>query len=229
MKILRSLPKKINNPNLIGFASASLIYLAIGIPLFQSFNTRLIKPKQEGNHTISLRISSIDNGGDRLVFNKEQPTPPLQSTPKPNRQKPHRKTRKIEKKHEQQPQKIHKKEIAQQEIPKSNTNQKAEHQAQTLAHNDGVSDELFSKIRTAISSYNQYPRVARMKKIEGEVIVEFILSQNGIMEELKIIESSAEEILKKSALKAVKKASKHFPSPPQKIKIRVPIVYSLKA
>lgn len=229
MKTLQSLHRKIKSPNFVGFVSASFLYFIAGVIFLHHSSMQNIKLKQEGNHTISLRISSIDNGGKQTQFIKE----PIQTSPQT---KPHPKSFKSKKPHKKQkrkeefvrkPQREHQK--IQQDIPRSNLAQKADHQAQTLTYNQGVSDEFLSKIRDAISSHNQYPRVARMRKIEGEVIVEFILSQSGIMEELRIIESRAEEILQKSALKAVQKAARFFPPPPQRVKIRVPIVYHLKA
>lgn len=230
MKISQSLRKKIKSPNFVGFASASLIYLIGGTFLFDFFSTQNIKLKQEGNHAISLRISSINNGGNEVRFTKEQLQIPPQTKPHPKTQKPKKPHKKQKKKDKPAHKPIHKQQqIVQQEIPRSNLAQKGEHQAQTLAYNEGVSDEFLSKIRDAISTHNQYPRIARVRKIEGEVIVEFILAQNGIIEELKIIESRAEEVLQKSALKAVQKASRFFPPPPQRVRIRVPIVYHLKA
>lgn len=229
MKTLQSLHRKIKNPHFIGFTSASLIYLGVGFAFLDRSSAETITLKQNGNHNISLRISSIDNGGEQTQWIKKEY---IQSKPKTQKPKKRHKKQKHEKREKPllKQQKIQEKqEITQQDIPQSNLNQKGENQTQTLAYNEGVSDEFLSKIRTAIFSHNQYPRLARTRRTEGEVIVEFILSQNGIMEELKIIESRAEEILQKSAIKAVEKAMKYFPTPPQRVRIRVPIVYSLRA
>lgn len=229
MKTLQSLHKKIKNPSFIGFASASLIYFVAGVLFFNHSSKENIKLKQDGNHAISLRISSIDNGGRQIQFIQDSLQIPPQTkahfkTPKPKNPPKHKK-QKIK---DRAIHKIRTDQQAIRDIPRSSLNQKGENQVQTLAYNEGVSDEFLSKIRDAISAHNQYPRMARIRKIEGEVIVEFILSQNGIIEELRVIESRAEEILQKSALKAVQKAARFFPLPSQKVRIRVPIVYHLK-
>lgn len=66
-----------------------------------------------------------------------------------------------------------------------------------------------------------------MRGLEGEVMVEFILNSDGSLEGLKILQSNASEILNKTALKAVSEAHKNFPTPKQKVRIKVPIIYNL--
>lgn len=227
MKISQSLHKKIN-PNFIGFTSASLIYLASWLFFSHRFSHQDIQLKQDGNHTILLRISSIDNGGKQTRFIKDPKQTHLQTNPHPKfskPKKPHKKQSnrdRIIQSTQKQDQQV------QQEFLQSNLTQKGNNQIQTLTYNEGISDEFLSKIHNAISTHNQYPRSAKIRKLEGEVIVEFILSQDGTMEELRIIKSRAEEILQKSAIKAIQKAARFFPTPPQRVRIRVPIIYHLK-
>lgn len=237
MKISQSLHKKIKEPHFIGFTSASIIYLSIAFVLLDRPSMKNIKLKQNGNHSISLQISSIDNKGNQTQSIKKpipsMPKPIPQAIPKATpkaipaikpQKTPDTKPKKSVTEHKEF-QKSHKAMEQQQ----SNLHQTAENQTQTLAHHEGIEDEFLSKIRSAIYSNNRYPRSARIKKLQGEVVVEFVLSQHGVLEDLKIIQSNAEKILQNSALKAVEKAAKHFPKPHQTLRIRVPIIYNLKA
>lgn len=227
MRILSSLLKKIKSPSFIGFGSAIGVYLLGGVALFGVMGgEKDIRLKQEGSHTLTLKLASIDNGGNQTKFTQEitPPTPPKEHKPK-KRKKPKRdlkSPRPIPQNQPKQEQPISKPSVA------SNVTQEGSRK-QTLAHNEGVSDEFLSKIHAAISLHNPYPRIARMRKMEGEVVLEFILDINGSLEEVRILSSTASEILNKSAIKAVYRASKDFPIPSQKVKIKVPIVYSLRA
>lgn len=84
--------------------------------------------------------------------------------------------------------------------------------------------ENFAYIRDLIQRKITYPKLARQMGWEGKVIVSFIVKSDGHTEDIKIINSSGIEILDKSSIDAVKKASP-FPKPPVEAQIIIPISY----
>ncbi|MCE3037829.1 energy transducer TonB [Helicobacter anatolicus] len=230
MKILQFLQEKIKQPNIIGFICAGAIYLTIFLVFFDFNASKVISVQENGNHTITMKVASVNSGGNQTNFSK---APPKQEKPKPKKKKHKKKPQKKPKKQEVVPKETPKEEISKTNPQESDEKQKASNvtqegaNAETLAYNQGISDEFLSKIRIAISNNNPYPRIARIRGLEGEVTVEFILNIDGSLEGLKILQSTAGEILNKTALKAVDTASRYFPIPKQKVRIKVPIIYSL--
>lgn len=226
MKTLLSLRKKTSSPHFIGFFCASCLYFSVASYLIFTTRSEQISIKQEGNHSFTLSLQSLqDSIHPKKNTPIKQPTKKIYKTqPKP-----------------QKPKDTLAKEIAKPlppTPPKPNTMQEEKSLAkskqtstqntqETLKHNEGVSHEFLAKIHSLISSHNPYPRMARRQRLEGEVVVEFILDPSGIMSEAKIVYSNAKEILQKSALKALHKASKFFPLPQKRVKIQVPILYKL--
>lgn len=71
-----------------------------------------------------------------------------------------------------------------------------------------------------------YPRLARKRGLQGKTMVSFTLNEKGeviSIEAMGIVSS----VLKKSAIKTVKKASTSFPHPKVTLALRIPIVYKL--
>lgn len=103
----------------------------------------------------------------------------------------------------------------------------ATEQMQTLSY--GNSDDPFLKeLKTAIDRAGIYPRIARKIRLEGEIWLEFIWTKNSKLEDLKITKKSNHDILDKSALETIIKASRNFPKHHKTIKIQVPIIYKIK-
>lgn len=103
----------------------------------------------------------------------------------------------------------------------------ATEQMQTLSY--GNSDDPFLKeLKTAIDRAGIYPRIARKMRLEGEIWLEFIWTKNSKLEDLKITKKSSHDILDKSALETIIKASRNFPKHHKTIKIQVPIIYKIK-
>lgn len=103
----------------------------------------------------------------------------------------------------------------------------ATEQMQTLSY--GNSDDPFlKKLKTAIDRAGIYPRIARKMRLEGEIWLEFIWTKNSKLEDLKITKKSSHDILDKSALETIIKASRNFPKHHKTIKIQVPIIYKIK-
>lgn len=84
----------------------------------------------------------------------------------------------------------------------------------------------FTYIRDIIQKHIAYPHVARKRGLEGKVVVSFIVCADGEAQDITITESSGFEILDKSAVEAVRKASP-FPKPPVKAALIIPVVYKL--
>ncbi len=228
MKILQSLQNKIKNPSFIGFICATLLYVGGFIWFFYTPSNRVTAVQINGNSTVTMRLASINSGGDILRHSTAAPKP---EKPKPKKHKPKKPKHKKPSIPEQT--ELTQKPITEPVTEKidekaqaSNANQEGSN-AESLAYNQGVSDEFLSKIRLAISNNNVYPRIARIRGLEGEIMVEFILNADGSMEGLKILHSNAGDILNKSALRAVDDAHKDFPLPKHRVRIKVPIVYSL--
>ncbi len=91
-----------------------------------------------------------------------------------------------------------------------------------------VEEAQFSIISKLVREHLEYPYLARRMGWEGEVLLFFRLSPTGEVEELKVLKSSGFEVLDKSAVNAVKRASKHFPRPKQIVLIKLPIQFKLE-
>ncbi len=86
-------------------------------------------------------------------------------------------------------------------------------------------------IRQRIEERKAYPKQARLRKFEGKVIVECVLSTSGQITSIKVAQGSRFGVLDKAALKAVEDASP-FPKPPgdlfkEDIRLRIALVFEL--
>lgn len=86
----------------------------------------------------------------------------------------------------------------------------------------------FSIISKLVREHLEYPYLARRMGWEGEVLLFFRLNPTGEVEEIKVLKSSGFEVLDKSAVNAVKRASKYFPCPKQIVLIKLPIQFKLE-
>jgi len=73
--------------------------------------------------------------------------------------------------------------------------------------------EYFEMLNLRIHSYKKYPESARSRHLEGRVRVEFVLSEDGTLSDIKILKSSRHKNLDEAAISAIKRASP-FPRPP---------------
>jgi len=88
--------------------------------------------------------------------------------------------------------------------------------------------EKLHLISNLVRKHLEYPLLARRMGWEGKVIISFILTEEGKIEEVKIESSSGYKVLDESAVKALFASSKYFPHPPVKVKIKLPINYRLE-
>jgi len=91
-----------------------------------------------------------------------------------------------------------------------------------------VEEAQFSTISKLVREHLEYPYLARRMGWEGEVLLFFRLNPTGEVEEIKVLKSSGFEVLDKSAVNALKRASKHFPRPKQIVLIKLPIQFKLE-
>ena len=81
------------------------------------------------------------------------------------------------------------------------------------------------KIIALIQKNMQYPKRAKQFNIQGEVLIEFTLTKEGITKNFKAIKGH--KLLKKSTINAIKKASKYFPKVQKRLELIVPVAYNL--
>lgn len=220
MKILQFLQDQIKNPSVIGFFVAFVIYFGVFIVIMKHFYISEIK--QDGQNLITMSLASINTSAPQKTHSTSVPKPkPKKPTPK--------KTQPIPEEVEPQPQEEPQTQPQEDEKEQASNTTSEGAEAEALAYNEGVSDEFLSKIQSAISKKNKYPRIARIRGLEGEVLIEFTLDVDGTLQGLKIIQSSAGDILNENALKAIVSASKDFPKPEQRVRIKIPIAYFLRS
>ncbi|MEJ2463923.1 MAG: energy transducer TonB [Candidatus Thiodiazotropha sp.] len=95
-----------------------------------------------------------------------------------------------------------------------------------------LEEEYKAALRQAIETNKGYPRRAVRLRQEGEVVVGFTVLRNGVIEQLRVIESSGSGLLDKAARAAVEKISGQLPFPDELERsewdFTVPINYALR-
>ncbi len=90
-----------------------------------------------------------------------------------------------------------------------------------------VDGAMLGRIRTMIENSLTYPAIARKLRLEGTVIVSFILKTSGLVEKVEIITSSGSAMLDSKALQTVLALSGDYPTLPETAFLKVPITFSL--
>lgn len=83
------------------------------------------------------------------------------------------------------------------------------------------------EIQTLLSQNLYYPRMARKRGIQGEVLVSFCILSNGDVEHIQVLKSNR-EILSRAAIKTIENLAGRFPKPSEALTLQVPIRYSLQ-
>ncbi|MFH1823736.1 MAG: energy transducer TonB [Candidatus Firestonebacteria bacterium] len=89
----------------------------------------------------------------------------------------------------------------------------------------------FKEIKTKIERFKKYPKAAREKNIQGEVLVDISISNDGYVSNINIFKSSGDKSLDDGAIKIIKSAQPFLPLMnlnQTKVSIRIPIKFSLK-
>ncbi len=84
----------------------------------------------------------------------------------------------------------------------------------------------FSYITSIISKNTRYPPFAEEMEISGTVILEFVVSKEGVVNSVAIVKSSGYAILDNDAIRTIK-ISSPFPSSRVTVKIKFPMEYRL--
>ena len=114
------------------------------------------------------------------------------------------------------------------ETKESASNQNSQGSTQELlAHSEGISDEFYTKVQAAIARKHDYPQLARIRGMQGTVVVEFCLKPDGSIEGIRVVRSNAGDILNKQAIQTIKAAHKSFPIPSKIVLLKIPINYGL--
>lgn len=117
------------------------------------------------------------------------------------------------------------KQVKKQALVKKSTKTAKKKKVQEVDYEKEYLSVNLKKILTEIRKNIRYPKVARRRGIEGVVNVEFKLYPNGSIGSINLL--SGHKLLKKSAFKAIEKASKDFPKVLKPILLRLPIAYTL--
>ncbi|MFA6191368.1 MAG: TonB family protein [Sulfurimonas sp.] len=88
-------------------------------------------------------------------------------------------------------------------------------------------EEHLQKIVKLLQENLYYPRSARQRGVVGEVVVKFMIKENGEVERVDVLSSSS-EILSNAAIKTIENLSGNFPKPKENLNLQLPINYSLK-
>lgn len=96
---------------------------------------------------------------------------------------------------------------------------------------ENAKNDYLAMVRLRIDRHKTYPQAARMRQLQGTVVVHFVITLEGTVKTLKIIQSSGYTVLDEAGLKAIRDASP-FPRPPDKlvkgeIPVEIPIVFEL--
>jgi protein TonB len=91
--------------------------------------------------------------------------------------------------------------------------------------------DYFEMLHLRIYSFKRYPESARSNHIEGRVKVQFVLSADGTLTDIKILKSSRHKRLDEAAIEAIKRSSP-FPRPPSfifktPVTLKVDILFEL--
>ncbi len=95
-----------------------------------------------------------------------------------------------------------------------------------VAGRDG--DPFLGEVREAVLSNLEYPRQARRMRREGTVTVQFVVSADGAVSGIQIHEASGHEVLDREACRAVARAASLWGRPGRTVRIRMPVVFTLK-
>lgn len=200
------------------------------------------------NQAISLNFSQFSNPNPQATSHKEQRKKERISKPKPQKfhhkpkpikeipkvaiiQKP-QETREIKEAQENTQEEIQ--EETQEEISLDESSAESNNEFEDSANaNAGggantlnEDDPLFALIKSIIDKHNDYPKRAYKLGIEGFVIVEFILFNNGEISEISIANSAHKHLIQ-GAKDAIIRSYKEFPRLQQNRKIKMKLTYNI--
>ena len=91
----------------------------------------------------------------------------------------------------------------------------------------GYTKEQFVYIRDLVLKRLTYPPEAKKRGWEGVVLVCFVIRENGIVEQLRVMKSSGHEVLDEHAIRTIRSVQP-YPRPPVKAELIIPIAFKLE-
>lgn len=92
---------------------------------------------------------------------------------------------------------------------------------------EDINGATLGRIRAMIENSLTYPSIARKLRIEGTVVVSFVLKSDGLVEKAEILTSSGSNLLDTKAIQTVLALSGDYPSLSKTAYLKIPIVFSL--
>lgn len=89
-------------------------------------------------------------------------------------------------------------------------------------------DPFLGEVREAVLSTLEYPREARRMRRQGTVTVQFVIGPDGRVSGISVHEGSGHDMLDREACAAVARAASLWGSPGRPVRIRMPVVFTLK-
>jgi len=83
-------------------------------------------------------------------------------------------------------------------------------------------------VREAVLSTLECPREARRMRRQGTVTVQFVIGPDGCVSGISVHEGSGHDMLDREACAAVARAASLWGSPGRTVRIRMPVVFTLK-
>lgn len=90
----------------------------------------------------------------------------------------------------------------------------------------GNNDALYATILDIINKNRHYPKIARARKLQDKIQVEFILLTSGEVVGIRVI-SGRHSVLNDDAIGTIRRSAGQFPKPKRSKKVRVSVVYDL--
>lgn len=89
-------------------------------------------------------------------------------------------------------------------------------------------DPFLGEVREAVLSTHECPREARRMRRQGTVTVQFVIGPDGRVSGISVHEGSGHDMLDREACAAVARAASLWGSPGRTVRIRMPVVFTLK-
>ncbi len=227
--------------NIKALAISLLIYttLVMAIIYISSKSAVLLKPEK----TISISLSEFSStSGDKKIMDK----PEVKKTASNSIAKPQIEKKILKNTTLKTPQKIllhspmvsseELKPVVQPHVDKSsltnsnNSDTKSESKNESSKNQNSsekiggaTPEQIWNMIKNAL----KYPPIARKMKIEGVVVVFFILNPDGTVKTAKVKATSGSNLLDERAIQTILKLNGRYPAPNKSLELSFPIAFSL--
>lgn len=98
--------------------------------------------------------------------------------------------------------------------------------AASVGDDSALKDLYIHELMTFLNQHKNYPRLAKLKRQEGVVTVEFSITLQGKISDIRLVQQSNFQELNQATLDLVQDIGK-VPVPPLAMQVQLPIIYSL--